>query len=185
VKTVSWRIPTARCHPRTEVSADCAARWKTEKRGRSADRTTTGRAPDRRVLQIPCACPSIRRQDRCAWQARCRTRSGLQHRYELPQRAGVESGFHFNAESAGQKHCQFTAAAASTGNLYRDKPLGVVWFVALGLLSSIASQIAPQRLEGQIPLLTPALCTISDPPNVARGGRPFGDPENPALKQVE
>ncbi len=37
----------------------------------------------------------------------------------------VESGFHFNAESAGQKHCQFTAAAASTGNLYRDKPLGV------------------------------------------------------------
>jgi len=56
----------------------------------------------------------------------------------LPQRAGVESGFHFDAEPAGKKHCQFTAAAAGRGNFYRDKPLRFVWFVALGLLLSIA-----------------------------------------------
>jgi hypothetical protein len=72
----------------------------------------------------------------------------------LPQRAGVESGFHFNAESTGKKHCQFTAAAVGTGNFDRDKPLGSVWFVALGLLLSITSQITPQRLQAQISLLT-------------------------------
>ena len=39
--------------PEQQFSADCAARWKTERHARSAGRTTAGRGPDRRVLQIP------------------------------------------------------------------------------------------------------------------------------------
>src|ERR1700676_892051 len=35
-----------------------------------------------------------------------------------------------DAEPAGQKHCQFAAAAAGMANFYRDKPLWFVWFVA-------------------------------------------------------
>jgi hypothetical protein len=33
--------------------------------------------------------------------------------------------------------------------------------------------------------VVPALCTGFDPPAVAWGDRPFGDPETPALKRVE
>lgn len=93
-----------RSHPRTEASDGCVAHWRKGKHARSADRMQAGRAPARAGLQNPCACPSLRRQDRSALRAPRRTSGLLQHSHQLPQRDGVETPRHFNPPTAGEKH---------------------------------------------------------------------------------
>jgi len=56
----AWRIPTGRCRPKTAASDDCAARWRTGRYARSADRTANGPAPYRTSPRSPCACPWLR-----------------------------------------------------------------------------------------------------------------------------
>ena len=59
-----------------------------------------------------------------------------------------------NQGFTSMRTCPTAALSARMGNFDRDKPLKFVWFVALGLLLSIASHIATQRPQWQIPLLT-------------------------------
>ena len=109
-------IPRSLAIPRTASFSRIALRvGKQKDRARSArfGITTAGRAPDRRVLQIPCACPSIRWQDRCArgWLPDAEHDQASSTAMSCRNVLASNPGFHFDAESAGQKHCQFTAAA--------------------------------------------------------------------------
>ena len=47
-----------------KVADDCVESWKTEKHVHSKGHTASDRAPGRRVLQNPCACPSPLSPDR-------------------------------------------------------------------------------------------------------------------------
>ena len=73
----------------------------------------------------------------------------LQHRHQLPQRAGVEPAFHLNPSSAGQQDRQLTAVSDVPRDFRLDKPLRLV---ALRFLLSITRDVPAQRLQRHGPL---------------------------------